>query len=347
MASGIQSFSMRAPDDVQEIGQVLRRLAGAAPRRIAIIGKVEGTATANDFSRSLALRAITDELRAAGMDPARAQIILSTGCEGVISPGGYVFASFGDGTQGLRVGVGRSAEIAPADLLDQPHLDAARSAVGAALADCGLTPDDSLLVFMKSPLLMHREAANLPEAQARWANVSAAARGVAALGLGAALREIDPKDAVIGNLLVRDDLFCQRGMVFSGTETRACEAIVIGHSAGAAGPRLRSGPVANLVDIAGMAAIVSGDPLGGVDAALASRGRIAAAFFKAGVRRDGDLFGRRTTVFSSDLDPDKHMRAAASGVLAALMQDCRMFVSGGCEHQAPDGGGLFAVISDN
>lgn len=347
MTGGVFSYSMSAPDDVQEIGQILYRLAANNPRRIAIIGKVEGTATANDFSRSLALRAITDQLRKAGFDPTQAQIILSTGCEGVISPGGHVFASFGDGTKGLRVGIGRSSVLPPTDLIDQPHLDAARLAVLAALADGGLSSDDPLIVFMKSPLLTHGEAADLPFAQARWANVSAAARGVAALGLGAALGEIDIKDAVIDNLLVRDDLFCRRGMVFSGTETRACEAIVIGSPVAEAGPRLRSGPVATLVDLAAMAAIVNGDSQSGIDAALASRGKIWAAFLKTGVRSDGQLFGRRTTVFSSDLDPDKHMRAAASGVLAALLQECRIFVSGGCEHQAPDGGGLFAVVTDD
>lgn len=347
----VHSFGMKSPDDVQEFGQILRSAAPESFRRIAVIGKVEGTATTNDFSRSLALRAIRDEIDAAGIEPSIVQIVLSTGCEGIISPGGYVFISqTGDESDagGFRVGFGRSFNLKPEDLLSQRHIDHARRAVSSALEDCGLTADDTLLVLMKSPLLTHQEANGLPDEQARWAGVSGAARGVAALGMGVALGEIDPGDAVIGNLLVRSDLFSRRGMVFSGTETRACEAIVIGQSAGAtSGPRLHCGLVDDLVDIGGMASIIAQDSETPIQTALERRSDLLGAFFKAGVSRDGTLRGRRTTVFSSDLDPDKHMRAAASGVLAALIGDCRMFVSGGCEHQAPDGGGVFAVVTQD
>ena len=136
--------------------------------------------------------------------------------------------------------------------------------------------------------------------------------------MAVALGEIDPADAVIDNLLRRTDLFSRRGMVFSGTETRSCEAIVIGQPAGStSGLQLHCGVVDDLLDIEGMAAIMAPDANASIDAARARSGDVVAAFFKAGVRQDGLVRGRRTTVFSSDLDPDKHMRAAASGVVAS------------------------------
>lgn len=349
MSSTVDAFSMRAPDDVQEIGRIFARLAQRHPRSVAVIGKVEGTATTNDFSRGLALSAIAAAADEAGLDRSRLQIVLSTGCEGVISPGGYVLAALDDHRDAdgdLRVGFGASPALAPAEIVAQAHVEHARQAVSAAIESAGLKPQDPLLVFLKSPLLTHQEAVGLPEAQARFAGVSGAARGAAALGMGVALGEIAPQDAVIENLLVRPDLYSRRGMVFSGTETRACEAIVVGQPAGVtSGPRVHCGLVDDLVDIDGMARILAGDATGPIDLARARARELDGVFFKAGVARTGLVRGRRTTVFSSDLDPDKHMRAAASGALAALLGDCRMFVSGGAEHQAPDGGGVFAVIS--
>ena len=74
--------------------------------------------------------------------------------------------------------------------------------------------------------------------------------------------------------------------------------------------------------------------------------RLRAVFVKAGVAPDGRVRGERTTVFHSDLDPDKHMRATASGMIGGILGTGRVFVSGGTEHQAPSGGGLCACIAD-
>lgn len=353
MGGVVEAFSMRAPDDVQEFGQILDRLSPSRITKLAVIAKTEGTATTNDYSRSLAKRAIGEALEARGLgQEGRSQIVLSAGCEGVISPGGYVIASTEDGgADTLAIGLARSPILSPEEMIADAHVAHARDAVEAALADAGLERNEVVLVLMKSPLLTHPEATDLPTAQRRWAGISAAARGVAALGIGAALGEIAVDEANAANVLARDDLYTRRGMVFSGTETRRCEAIVLGNrrvvDGCSNGLSIRSGGIVDLIDIEGMSRVVAPSDNEPIVAArqIAVEGRIVAAFLKASVGRDGRLRGRRTTVFSSDLDPDKHMRAAASGTLAALIGDCRIFVSGGCEHQAPDGGGLLAVVT--
>ena len=63
-----------------------------------------------------------------------------------------------------------------------------------------------------------------------------------------------------------------------------------------------------------------------------------------GIAPDGRVRGCRTTVLSSEAAPDKQLRAAASGFLGGILGDVRAFVSGGAEHKAPPGGGLFACI---
>ncbi len=46
----------------------------------------------------------------------------------------------------------------------------------------------------------------------------------------------------------------------------------------------------------------------------------------------------------SDINATRHARALVGGVLAGVMGRTDLFVSGGAEHQGPDGGGPVAVI---
>ena len=46
-----------------------------------------------------------------------------------------------------------------------------------------------------------------------------------------------------------------------------------------------------------------------------------------------------------NINAQRHIRAAIGGLVAAVMGDTRIFVSGGAEHQGPDGGGVIAVIA--
>jgi cyanuric acid amidohydrolase len=46
----------------------------------------------------------------------------------------------------------------------------------------------------------------------------------------------------------------------------------------------------------------------------------------------------------SDILATRHARAFVGGALAGLMGRTDLFVSGGSEHQGPDGGGPIAVI---
>ncbi len=67
--------------------------------------------------------------------------------------------------------------------------------------------------------------------------------------------------------------------------------------------------------------------------------------FKAGIHPTGLLRGKNTHIFGTDLPSDKHLRAAASGILAGLIGSTDGFVTGGAEQQTPPGGSLIATIS--
>ena len=65
---------------------------------------------------------------------------------------------------------------------------------------------------------------------------------------------------------------------------------------------------------------------------------------KAGIAPDGALRGCRTTIKTSDMDMDTHVRAAVSGITGSILGTCRVFISANTVHQAPAGGGLCSFI---
>jgi cyanuric acid amidohydrolase len=67
---------------------------------------------------------------------------------------------------------------------------------------------------------------------------------------------------------------------------------------------------------------------------------------KAEASNDGHLRGHRHTMLDdSDIASTRHARAFVAGALGSLVGHAEIFVSGGAEHQGPDGGGPVAVIA--
>jgi cyanuric acid amidohydrolase len=74
--------------------------------------------------------------------------------------------------------------------------------------------------------------------------------------------------------------------------------------------------------------------------------RIACVLVKCEPDRRGKVRGHRHTMLDdTDINAQRHIRGAVAGLVAGVIGDARIFVSGGAEHQGPDGGGLVAVIT--
>jgi cyanuric acid amidohydrolase len=108
-----------------------------------------------------------------------------------------------------------------------------------------------------------------------------------------------------------------------------------------------SGPLA--VDHAVMADAIDTAP---VRAALERLGlarqpeNLVALLAKAEPGTSGRLRGSRHTMLDdSDISATRHARAFVGGVLAGLAGTSEIFVSGGAEHQGPDGGGPVAIVA--
>lgn len=91
----LSAYDCEGPGDGRDMARLLAALPRDRLRRIAVLGKTEGTATLNDFSREVAIgaarAAIVEQLGAAAL--ARTTLVFSTGCEGVITPFGYLLVA--------------------------------------------------------------------------------------------------------------------------------------------------------------------------------------------------------------------------------------------------------------
>ena len=78
----------------------------------------------------------------------------------------------------------------------------------------------------------------------------------------------------------------------------------------------------------------------------AQRSRVIGVLAKAEAGRSGQLRGYRHTMLDdSDISATRHARAFVCGALAGVIGHAELYVSGGAEHQGPDGGGPVAVIA--
>jgi amidohydrolase ring-opening protein AtzD/TrzD len=94
----IVPFDMESAGDARGFARALakvRRAAGGRLRQLAVVAKIEGTATLNDRSRELASACFGAELERSGGAALRRRTleILSVGCEGIITPGGTLFGA--------------------------------------------------------------------------------------------------------------------------------------------------------------------------------------------------------------------------------------------------------------
>ncbi len=173
-------------------------------------------------------------------------------------------------------------------------------------------------------------------------------RGAAALGVALALGEIGIatlSDDVIGK---DASLWSGRASTSAGIELMDNEIVVLGMSDEWSGPlAVDHAVMADNIDIEPVRAALRRLGLGGERAAVARRTRPARRASREGrALDDGRLRGARHTMLDdSDISRHAPRRAFVAGALAGLVGHAEIFVSGGAEHQGPDGGGPVAVIT--
>lgn len=349
----VHRLATSSPDDVSGLASGIASGAIVPEGIIAILGKTEGNGCVNDFTRAFSVQSLKVELgRHLPPDAVqRIAYVMSGGTEGALSPHLLVLER-SDGGSGegpaLAIGSALTEDLAPQSLGMLAQVEMVARAVQAAMIDAGITnTDDVHFVQIKCPLLT-AERIQRAEDQGH-ATVTrdtlksmGFSRGASALGVGVALGEIDI--SAINDTMIGRDMSCwsSRASTSAGVELENHEIVVLGMSADWTGPLA--------VDHAVMYDAIDVKP---VKAALKRLGldddasSLVALLAKAEPGTSGRLRGSRHTMLDdSDISATRHARAFVGGVLAGLVGTAEIFVSGGAEHQGPDGGGPVAVIAE-
>ncbi|MBB3932619.1 cyanuric acid amidohydrolase [Kaistia hirudinis] len=357
----VHRFPARAPDDVAPIEEAIRSGLLRPEGIVAVLGKTEGNGNVNDFTRAFAVRAVKDALRPHLVPQAveRISYVMSGGTEGALAPHWIVLgrteAPAGESVSpALAVGGAHTPPLAFEDLGRMGQVRLVAEGVRAAMRDAGIDdPADVHFVQIKCPLLT---AERIAAVAARGKSVAVRetlksmglSRGASALGVALALGEIT--EAEIGDDAIGRDtaLYSGRASTSAGVELENHEIVVLGMSNRWAGPLAIDHAVMNdSIDVEPVRAALKrlGFRASG-QLVPEERPGLVALLAKAEAGTTGRLRGRRHTMLDdSDISSTRHARAFVAGALAALVGHAEIFVSGGAEHQGPDGGGPVALIA--
>ncbi|HEY4165530.1 MAG TPA: ring-opening amidohydrolase [Reyranella sp.] len=326
------------PQDTTPLASAIDRGEIDPDSIVAIIGKTGGNGCVNDFTRgyaTLALKLLLGERRVA--------IVMSGGTEGGLSPHLLVFGreetAEPSSAKRLAIGTGFTRDFRPEEIGRQAQIDATADAVAAAMKDAGIDqPADVHFVQIKCPLLTKER---IEEAAKRGAKTAtgdtyysmAVSRGASALGVALALGEIQA--APEAGICKDWSLYSSVASTSAGVELLRNEIVVLGNAAGWAGDLVIGHDVMkDAIDAAAARRVL--DALGGETVAVLA---------KAEASPSGEIRGRRHTMLDdSDIHSTRHARALVGGVLAGVIGDTLLYVSGGAEHQGPAGGGPVAII---
>jgi cyanuric acid amidohydrolase len=359
MRAIVRSFPMRGPEDCSALSAAFRDGTLDPKRIVAILGKTEGNGCVNDFTRGYATLAMKLAIaEATGESPkavgARVALVMSGGTEGGLNPHMTVFATADDaappraGVKRLAIGVGFTGDFAPGEIGRRAQIEATARAVRAAMANAGIAdPRDVHYVQVKCPLLTAERIAGADVVTHDTYESMGYSRGASALGVALALGEIPacPPDA---SVCADWSLHSGVASTSAGIELLRNEVMVLGNSdAWSGGLAIAHRVMTDGIDALALWGALADLGIEGrhqLDAA--ARDKLVAVLAKAEPPRSGAIRGRRHIMWDdSDINATRHARALVGGALAGIVGDTRLFVSGGAEHQGPDGGGPVAAIA--
>jgi len=363
MQAKVFKVPMDSPEDTRGIEKLIMDGAFDPKDVITIMGKTEGNGCVNDFTRgytTLALKVLFSKLLGVDLDEAGKRInpIMSGGTEGILSPHVSIFVSEnvgkGDGkTPRLAIGAAHTKTFLPEEIGRMPQVLNTAKAVRNAMKKANIeNPKDVHFVQIKNPLLT---AQRINDAKSRGKDVvtndtyksMGFSRGASALGITLALGEVSESK-------LNNDVICKDWSIYSsvastsaGIELMENEILVMGNSTSWGGDLVIGHDVmqdaidASAVKRALMSAGLEFDDFPKEN----QQERIVNVYAKTEADPSGKVRGRRHTMLDdSDINQTRHARCVVGGVVASVVGDPMVYVSGGSEHQGPSGGGPVAAI---
>jgi cyanuric acid amidohydrolase len=366
--AAVHRFTITNPGDVSIIAAAIDAGIFDPANVVAAIGKTPGNGLVNDYTRGFLTLALSD-LLASRSGRSRAEVLAQTpfifsgGVEGVLTPHVSLFCREPEATSAdatartaarLAIGTALSRPLMPDVFGGEAEIALTAAAVSDALRDARIaTPEQVHFVQVKAPCLTAEAIAAARRAglAVRAATPSASmaySRAAAAFGVARELQELPAERLTEAGLLADFSVFSRVASTSSGIEIKGLEVVALGMSAEWSGDlAIAHRPLADAIDIGAFSAVsadlgLSASP----QLSPADGARVAAVLVKCEPSRDGLIRGEPHTMWNDgDIDAQRHIRGAVGAVAAAVFGDSRIFVSGGAEHQGPDGGGIVAVIA--
>ncbi len=364
MRADVHRFALSDPSDVSGLRQAIDIGAIRPEHIVCVIGKTHGNGLVNDYTRGYLSFSLAYAIGGyLGEAPEtilkRVPFVFSGGVEGVLSPHYCVFTVDPDaqGTPGrsLAIGVASTRELAVHQVGTQAQIADTAAAVREAMAKARIDRvEDVHLVQVKGPAFSAADVERALQAGKECVSTNpgelmAYGRAASALGVGAALNEIEPAFATADRVLSDFGVYSSVASISAGIEVGCNEVIVLGMSEHWSGDlRIDHEPLLDAIDLGGVTRLARRMGFA-ADPQLSEReaATIRAAFVKCEPQRDGTVRGRAHTMLNDgDLDRQRHIRGAVGGMVAGVLAETALFVSGGAEHQGPYGGGLIALIAE-
>lgn len=354
-----------SPDDISGLKELIENKVINPNEIIAVLGKTEGNGCVNDFTRGFCTQTIAfylaEELKISVKEvKEKVALIMSGGTEGVMSPHITVFVkkeveSNGYNEKRLAAGIAFTRDFLPEEIGRMEQVKEVARAVKEAMVDAKIENEkDVHFVQIKCPLLT---AERIEDAAKRGHDVAvndtyksmAYSRGASALGVALALGEVTEEE-------LSNEVICHDWEVYSGVASTSAgvelmndEIIVIGNSVESASDLIIGHSV--MKDSIDIEAVKTAMKSAGLqfdeypsDNELA---KIINVLAKAEAASNGTCRGRRNPMIDdSDINHTRSARAVVNAAIATLTKDPMVYVSGGAEHQGPDGGGPVAVIAN-
>lgn len=246
-----------------------------------------------------------------------------------------------DKVSGLSAAVGHTRAFAPHEIGTDEQAQQVAATVTRLIEQIGVTTEQVQLVLIKCPLLTSdklrtiRSQGKVPVTEDTYESM-ARSRYVSAVGIAAALGEIENSD--IPKAVEAGDTWSAKASCSSGAELEDCHILILAStSSSASSLHAVSQPMQDAIDASVIMKLLS--------KAQENGGKVVQVLAKAEASPSGEVRGWRHTMNTdSDIHSTRHARAAVGGLIAGLVGDTQIYVSGGAEGQGPSGGGSLCLI---
>lgn len=271
--------------------------------------------------------------------PRSAVTVFSGGTEGILSPHVTIVVR-SKSTTGLRASVGRTRILEPHEIGTSGHALEVCSSIHSILKNSGVTKDQVRLILIKCPLLTSEKMEMINAAGKSAVTMDtyesmAKSRYASALGIAIALEEVE--ENCLDEAMRNGSGWSTKASCSSGAELENCHILIIASDTSLGDLRAVSGYMNDAIDARAITKILEQIENEG--------GHMLQVFAKAEANPSGNIRGNRHTMNTdSDIHSTRHARAAVGGLLAGLVGETRLYVSGGAEGQGPPSGGPLCLV---